>query len=391
MTPLDDIIHLLHEHCGFGKEHVTVSTIRRMAESRALSLNAYRDALRDIPQELEALTEALVVPETYFFRHPESFAAMREWIAHLPRRPVRILSIACSTGEEPYSIVMSLLQNGLTEEDFSVEAWDLSTHAISYAKRGTFSANSFRGADLSWRDDFFRPAGQTWQISDQIKRLVSFRCGNIFELRAASAFDIIFCRNVLIYFSETRQRQALHAISRALAADGILFLGPAEPPSLPAAEWRMTPFSMSFSCMKRPHAPARVRPAEVRIKPVPAPVKRKPVPSPTPPRPLAQTVPVDLLEQAHALADRGKLPEARKILLQAIAANPENPNAHCLMGIVEEAAGETSQAEASYRKAIYLDPSQLEALQHMVLLLERQGRKQAAEQWRRRANKHASP
>jgi chemotaxis protein methyltransferase WspC len=391
MTPLDDIIHLLHEHCGFGKDHVSESTIRRMAESRALSLGGYRDSLRNTPQELDALTEALVVPETYFFRHPESFAAMREWITNLPRRPVRILSIACSTGEEPYSIVMSLLQAGLAEGDFSVEAWDLSTHAISSATRGTFSANSFRGADLSWREDFFTPLENAWKISSQVKRLVNFRCGNIFELHAVSAFDIIFCRNVLIYFSEARQRQALHAISRALADDGLLFLGPAEPPSLPATEWRMTPFSMSFSCVKRPHAPAQVRPVEIRAKLRPGPVRRTPPPPPAPPRPPAQSVPVDLLEQAHALADRGKLPEAKKILQQAIAANPENSNAHCLMGIVEEAAGETSQAEASYRKAIYLDPSQLEALQHMVLLLERQGRKQAAEQWRRRANKHASP
>lgn len=390
MIALDDIAHLLHEHCGFGKEHINEPVIRRMAESRALSLNAYRDALKNSPHEVKALTEALVVPETYFFRHPESFAAMRAWVANFQRRPVRILSIACSTGEEPYSIVMSLLQDGLGEEDFSVEARDLSTHAIDVAGKGLFSTNSFRGADLSWRNDFFTTVENGWQLSDRVRRLVNFRCGNLFDLHVVSAFDIIFCRNVLIYFSATRQRLALYGISQALADDGILFLGPAEPPSLPATEWRLTSFSMSFSCMKRPLAPHPIRPVAARTNPRPAPRKRL---APLPPPSRAPELPasVDLLEQANSLADRGELHEAKRILQQVLAASPENPKAHCLMGIVEEAAGETNLAEASYRKAIYLDPSQLEALQHMALLLERQGRIQAAEHWRRRANKRTSP
>lgn len=389
MIALDDIAHLLHDHCGFGKEHISEPVIKRMAESRALSLNAYRDALRESPHEVKALVEAMVVPETYFFRHPESFAAMRNWILNFPRRPIRILSIACSTGEEPYSIVMSLLQDGLTEEDFSVEAWDLSTHAIGAAAKGFFSANSFRGRDLSWRDIFFTQHEQGWQLCDRVRRLVNFRCGNLFDLHAVSAFDIIFCRNVLIYFSTARQRLALHGISQALADDGILFLGPAEPPSLPVTEWRMTPFSMSFSCVKRPHTPAPIRTAVARTKLRPAPAKRTALSQPAPRAP-EPTTPIDLLEQANALADRGKLSEAKRILQQALVVSPENPKAYCLLGIVEEAAGETSLAEASYRRAIYLDPSQVDALQHMVLLLERQGRKQAAEQWRRRANKHAT-
>jgi len=389
MTAFDAIAHLLLEHCGFSKEHVSEKTLHRLAEGRGLSLSGFRDLLRGSRGELEALAEALVVPETYFFRHPESFDAMRDWIARHPRRPVRILCLASSTGEEPYSIVMALLQHGLASHEFSVEAWDLSGPAIVTAKDGIYSANSFRGADLSWRAEHFMSCEEGWRISARIRHLVHFRQGNLFDLHAVSAFDIIFCRNVLIYFSAAQQQRALHGISRALADDGILFLGPAEPPLLPSSEWRLAAYPMSFSCVKRPAAevpprpvaaPLRARPPIAR-RPVP---KNKPVPEPAPPSP------VRLLDQATALADRGQLTEAKKILQQALVTEPGNPQAHCLMGIVEEASGETAGAEASYRRAIYLNPSHVDALQHMVQLLQRQGRTQAAEQWRRRALKHAS-
>jgi chemotaxis protein methyltransferase WspC len=361
-----------------------------MAEGRSLSLSAYRDTLEASRHELDALVQALVVPETYFFRHPESFIAMRDWMANFPRRPVRILCVACSTGEEPYSVAMSLLQAGFARENFSIEAWDLSSKAIAIAIKGVYSSNSFRGTELSWRADHFMPCEGGWRISEQVRHLIKFRCGNLFDLHAVAAFDIVFCRNVLIYFSTARQQQALHGISRALADDGILFLGPAEPPILPVAEWKMTPYSMSFSCVKRPHAtlPRRSTASATRIRPAPA---RRATPRPIPSSDPARVNPGNLLDEANALADRGRLSEAKGVLQKALATEPQNPRAHCLMGIVEEASGEAGLAEASYRKAIYLDPSQIDALQHMVLLLERQGRSQAAEQWRRRARKHASP
>jgi chemotaxis protein methyltransferase WspC len=182
----------------------------------------------------------------------------------------------------------------------------------------------------------------------------------------------------------------LQGISRALADDGILFLGPAEPPILPAAEWRLAAYPMSFSCVKRPATALPVRPTATRTPKRPHGVKR-PAPSVKPSAPSAPPGSSSLLEKATALADSGKLAEAKKVLHQVLVAEPHNPQAHCLMGIVEEAAGEIERAEACYRKAIYLHPAQIDALQHMVLLLERQGRAQAAAQWRRRALKYATP
>ncbi|NEM46493.1 MAG: chemotaxis protein CheR, partial [Xanthomonas perforans] len=132
--------------------------------------------------EQQALVEAVVVPETWFFRYPESFAALvnlaRERSTHLAgARPLRILSLPCSTGEEPYSIAMALLDGGLPGDGFRIDAMDISEVNLQRAERALYGRNSFRGDDLSFRDRHFAVTPEGFELRSQVRRKVRLLAG----------------------------------------------------------------------------------------------------------------------------------------------------------------------------------------------------------------------
>ena len=121
----------------------------RQQQAGQADLEAYWQLLQRSAEEVKALVDALLVPETWFFRYGESFTALTRlvWqrLGKQPRRPLRILSLPCSSGEEPYSIVMALLDAGIAAERFQVEAMDISEIQLQRARLGLYSRNSFRG------------------------------------------------------------------------------------------------------------------------------------------------------------------------------------------------------------------------------------------------------
>lgn len=384
MTFLDDIAGLLHEQFGWSLTASGMTELRRSLCERCeatgmLSLEEYRHLLAESDAELRALVECTVVPETFFFRYPESFAFLAQWAEN--HHPLRILSFACSTGEEPYSIAMSLLDSG--RRDFLIEARDISVEAIAAAAAARYPANSFR-EDLSyWKERYFALSGDGWRVDKEVREHVTFRVANLLDMEDRNEWDIIFCRNVLIYFSPLQQKRAVERLEMALKAGGLLFLGPAEPAQLLSMGWKPIRYPMSFVCAKSgrsqpplefPKVPERVKKAPVVARAVST---RKAAPS--------QSVAVqagDALDRARKLADAGKLDEAEKVLAQVLA---KGADAHFLQGLIDETRSRDDLAEASYRKALYLDPAHADALLHMSLLLERHGRIQAADNMRRRA------
>lgn len=394
MSGLEHVADFLHQRYGFAQTESLLGPLTQAVEKRRRETG--RDSDRDYfallsgsPAECSLLIHEIIVPETFFFRYPESFAALTEWVGAIERRPLRILSFACSTGEEPYSIAMALLQKGWSPRDFHIEARDLNEASIARAKRGLYTANSFRTGRSEWQERFFEAHEAHWEVLPSLKSAVSFERANLLALEDVTAWDVIFCRNVLIYFSDRQQRSAIARLRTALADDGILFVGPAEPPLLLQQGWSSSPYAMSFSCLKVfntavPKAPA-LRYEAPKIKPVALPVVPKAVPA---------SEPVEVqppLERARDLADLGRTEEAQGLLRGIIRENPEALDAHLLMGLIAESAGQVAEAEASYRRVLFIDPSHREALQHMSLLLRGQGRHQAADQLSRRASQHASP
>ena len=185
--------------------------------------------------ELQALFEALYVHETYFFRERSQVKALcgnilTELQTLSPR--LRVWSAACSSGEEPYSLAMSLLETGrISDVNISIRATDISPRVLEMCERGFYRALSFRATEPAMVQKYFTPSGDGFMVADRVKRLVQFSSLNLMDERKIAAhgpFDAIFCRNVLIYFDKATQKRVVESFARALRPGGYLFLGHAE-------------------------------------------------------------------------------------------------------------------------------------------------------------------
>ena len=198
------------------------------------AVDAYWQQLNDSPDERLALVEVLVVPETWFFRDREAFVAMarlaNEKLARDPARVLRVLSVPCSSGEEPYSAAMALLDVGIGAERFTIDAMDISARAIELAQKAVYGRNSFRGGEFGFRERHFSSTDRGWVLNERIQQRVRFAQANLFESspNAGARYDFIFCRNVLIYFHRDAQDRAIHLLDARLAEGGTIFVGPAE-------------------------------------------------------------------------------------------------------------------------------------------------------------------
>ncbi len=349
------------------------------------SLEEYFDKLVSSPLELRSLLEDFVVPETFFFRYEESFRTLVQWARGRKKRPLRILSAACSTGEEPYSIAFSLLEAGWKPRDFQIEAFDLSENAVEAARAGVFRSNSFRGEIGPWRERFFEPAAAAWKVRSQYNDLVDFRRSNLLLMEDVACWDAIFCRNVMIYFDDPSRRRVSDLLHRALKPDGMLFLGPAEPAAMSVYGWRATGLEMSFT-VQASSDPA-MAPAVIKPKPITLAPRRRAVGHSAPPFTPEASVPEPGVEDARKLADQGRLVEARDILRRFLAGNSEDAGGRFLLGLIEESLGNAAEAETQYRQTLYLEPGHQEAMHHMALLLRKQGRTDAAGRFERRVSR----
>src|SRR3984957_20432818 len=165
---------------GLDAESIGVACVERAVRERLAArglkdVQVYWEQLISVEQELQELIEVIVIPETWFFRDPQAFAALvqvvrEEWLAKHPEGTLRILSLPCSTGEEPFSTAMALLDSGLPPSRFYIDAIDISTRAISWAERGVYGKNSFRAKDLSFRDRYFEPVERGYRVADGVRR-----------------------------------------------------------------------------------------------------------------------------------------------------------------------------------------------------------------------------
>jgi chemotaxis protein methyltransferase CheR len=217
---------------------------RRLATG-ATDLRAYIALLEDESvREAEwcALADAVANNETYFFREASQIDVICRFLIPplvasrardgFPHKPVRLLSVPCSTGEEPYSIVMQLIMNhdGF-EENLHIFAGDLSERALRVARLGRYRPLSFRSTSADILHRFFRQrAGWTEIVPSVAKHITFFRANlvDVKSLQVAAPYDIIVCRNVLIYFSSPTRLQVMRNLSAVLAPDGFLCLGHAD-------------------------------------------------------------------------------------------------------------------------------------------------------------------
>jgi chemotaxis protein methyltransferase CheR len=236
---------LLKDRSGLAltrdKEYLLQSRLVPVAQKHGLgTLDALCGALRaKSTAALERdVVEAMTTNESFFFRDVTPFKAFREQVLPVllsrrqPGRAIRIWSAACSSGQEPYSLAMILEEEraALRERPVEIVATDISTEMVERASAGTYSHFEVqRGLPIQLLTKYFKRDEERWTIVPELRRRVTFRQFNLLhDFGTLGAFDVIFCRNVLIYFDAPSKAAILAKMSRILAADGSLFLGGAE-------------------------------------------------------------------------------------------------------------------------------------------------------------------
>jgi chemotaxis protein methyltransferase CheR len=237
---------LVYEYCGiFFQDEVRYIFEKRLSErlqqQGLCSFGDYYRFLRHSPQrakELEQIVDLLTTNETYFFREAYQLKAFTDEI--LPevierrsaQKRLRVWSAGCSSGEEAYTIAMLLMERQeLKGWNIEVFANDISRRVIQAARRGVYARSSFRSIDEYFWKKYFRPLDGRWQIVDEVKALVSFGHLNLLDqemLELIGAVDVIFCRNVLIYFDKASRVKVVKTFYQKLEPGGYLLLGHSE-------------------------------------------------------------------------------------------------------------------------------------------------------------------
>jgi chemotaxis protein methyltransferase WspC len=374
---------------------LSADTVERAVRERMLKLGlSAREDYVPLPgtPEFEALVDLVTVPESWMFRDPEVFETalrfvQRRLLSH-PGRQLAILSLPCAGGEEPYSMAMALARAGVNPAQCRIDAVDLSQAAIERARLGRYTRNAFRGADLAFRDRWFERDGEDYVLAEAPRRYVRFSQGNLLQPAALAQhggrYDLVFCRNLLIYFDEPGRAAAAAAIQALLLDDGLLLSGCAEAPVFCRGGFAPPSPGVAYALQKQALATVRLRP---RSAPLPAPAAprapQQAAPAPTVVKPGASAG--ALIAQARQLADAGRLLEAKRACQEALALQPDLAEAWFLLGVIGEAGGEPRAAERHLRRCLYLQPEHYEALCSLALLHEQRGDALDADLLRRRA------
>lgn len=403
----EHITSLLEQTIGLKASAVGVTTLDRAIRSRmrvneSPDVGSYLKNLSTSRLELRLLVEEVVVPETWFFRDHEPFAFLAKYITQsgkdLTRESFRILSLPCSTGEEPYSIAMALLQVGVAPPSFYIDAVDVSERVLERARKGLYGDNSFRSADLSFRDIFFTKTEDGFVLQKTVRDKVRFLQGNIIQpgfMRSLGRYDVVFCRNVLIYFNEEAQHQSIEALHQALLAGGILFTGHAEAGLFYTTKLFSVAHAKAFVFRRQEPQPVENRRMGEGRKTVvpaqPSPV-RPPVGRPREAAPWrAGVVPREREKREFALvrqlADEGRLEEAARRSEEHLRRHGPAAEWYYLLGIIRDSQGQSEEALKLLRKALYIDPESVESLVYLALLAERAGDLEGAANYKRRIRK----
>jgi chemotaxis protein methyltransferase CheR len=386
------------DNAGLFLDDSKLDTLRTslLARTTALNLKDYREYYRFInfnprgEEEFKELMNLLTVGETYFFRDAKHFEILERYI--LPDvikykkergdNSIRIWSAGCSTGEEPYSISMFLLGNLTIPSlwDIEILATDVSTKALQKARDGIYTKWSLRAIDRKYTQKYFTTTENRYLLNDEIKRMVKFEYFNLIRepyplTKMGNYWDIIFCKNVTIYFKIDSTKRVIHNFYQSLRDSGTLFIGMSESLFQISDEFNLIEHDSCF-LYKKTDGKEKTTEHKREIK---IPVAKKIV---------AEDVDVifkrakEHFKAKHydrAIVELGKVIRLKsthvdaRLILADIYANEERygeaedecrkvieinsllPAAHCLLGVVLGKQKRTTEAITELKKAIYLD------------------------------------
>ncbi|HEY7991201.1 MAG TPA: CheR family methyltransferase [Stellaceae bacterium] len=423
-------------HFDAGKDAFLADILRRHAAVIGLDDFWFVEQLENPRAALEwrGLIQELTVAETYFFRNPAQFAALRDVVRmDWAGRAVNVLSAGCASGEEPYSIAMTLVDCSA-----AISAIDVNGVMLAKAAIGRYSAWSLRETAAPLRARYFAASGNEFVLDPTLRRAVAFEERNLVADDAAfwrpEAFDVVFCRNVLMYFAPANARAAIARIARSLTPGGLLFLGHAETLRGLSRDFELRHTHGTFYYQRKPilapveasdapsdpawdalppavdgagdtgvawyeaiaHAAQRVRTIVARPLAAPATPLAEMVPDPALPvahamalmadehyaeaLALLQALPQERARQSDALflrgvllMHRGDLADAERICETLLLRDGDSAGAHYLMALCREAYGDRDAAALHDRHAASLDPGFAMPRLHLGLLARRAG------------------
>ena len=358
---------------------------KRLALLGVTTASAYIARLAE-PAEFRELIDCLTTRETYFYRFEAQFDAFREVLLPAFRgralaagRPVRLWSAGCCTGEEAYTLAIIAAEAGGADE-VEILATDINEGYLEAAMAGEFSLRSVEKLPASIVAKYFSAQRDRFVLHESLRRRVTFKWLNLADtgfpsfLNNTSQLDMIFCRNVLIYFERSRIRGIIERFADCLCPDGVLALGHSE--MLPR-DWRLAvgQVGAAFFYHNRLSTPRPPETARDPLGPQPAVarkagVARKRV-SAAPTR-AEEVDPRRVLAKAERLADQGNAVEAARLCRDLLASDASLERAHYLLGLLE--LDRPEQAHGHFRKAVYLDPGHLPARLHLAQCAEKTGR-----------------
>ncbi len=413
-----------------GRRDLRRDLLLRMNKSGCASFNSYWRLLQDSergPGEMQALINLLTINETYFMRIEEHFDILREHVLptlleQRPQRPLKIWSAGCSSGEEAYSILITLLESGCRPDSLRILGTDINQEMLEIARKGIFSGRTLRKIPPQILAKYFNSGPSGHVFKSELRSALEFRQHNLLQPGPAEQlplFDIVFCRNVIIYFSRESTRQIIDFFYRQLKPDGFLFLGPSETLWNVSSNFEPLMFTKSFVYrrLNKPAKPEPVRPA------APHAVEKTTDRYCSAGNGSKQTLPtVDdqlsiLAEEVEVLISLGDYQRAvslvedmlllnpghrpayllqasimanleQKAELQALASTlqeriPIFPEFNYLLGRFYEAADDWHNAAAEYRKVLFIEPRFLAARNRLYRVLFKNGKLREAEREQR--------
>lgn len=404
---LNRIIHLTETKLGLKPHSIRLSTWEEIIKDRMTKshISTYEDYWQMLISsgDLQDLIERIVIPETWFFREKQIFHFLSQWLTQskIPTSVFKVLSLACSTGEEPYSIAMTFFDAGFSRNSFSIDAIDISKEALMKAQMGIYQKNSFRGKDLHYRERYFDRTKEGYVIKQHIKEQVHFYYGNIIDDKIflySQLYHIIFCRNLLIYLDREAQMHVLNRIKTLLAPQGILIVGSAEtkiardagfisPEFLHAYAFKWEPEFSTLTNRKTNSVDRQALQKSISstLEPKLEPGIRS---NSLPQLPSNEDHKKTLIQKAIKLANAGSFEDSMQVCLDFINQYGANPDIYYLIGLLNQAMNHEDKAEEFFQKTVYLKPTHYEALVCLALIYEKRGDFHKAEIFRQRAQKN---
>ncbi|ABR63892.1 protein-glutamate O-methyltransferase CheR [Sinorhizobium medicae] len=365
-----------------SRKRAVASAIDRMMVQRGIGEGRSLLARLGFDEDLtdEAIS-AVTVAETHFFRGPDQFQVIRQAILpELLRRrpdgsPLSIWSLGCATGEEPYSLAILCDEDDLLD-DVRISAADVSRRALVTAREAEYGEWALRNTGPRLRQRYFDASGGRYRLNERLRRQVDFAHLNLGADALPSPqsgladFDLILCRNVLVYFEASAVSRIAGQLLACLSDGGWLLTAPTDPPlwKYAAFETSITPAGVVYRRMARSKiqknstactAPLRHqkrRPAAGRM------LGRTSFDTP---KAVGDDPAEAVTRQIRLLFDRGNPREAGRLAAHAIETHPLSAELHFLRGVSEMASGETDAAAAALRRVVYLD-SNLAAAQFFL-------------------------